>query len=126
MMTTAFKKPGTGRLLTGFAVPDAVTGSHGYTLFHRDGTSAGARDSGAFRSFEAAAVRSVRAGSGFMRRLREGPARRRTVRELRLMGRSRLADLGIDPDAIEDVADAMLAARRGRMRGIASVDEVAD
>ena len=110
MMPTTFNKSGAGRLLTGLAAPDATAEPHGRTLFRRDGASADARGGGLFRSFEAASVRSERAISDFMRRLRKGPARRRTVRELRLMGRSRLADLGIEPDAIEDVADAMLAA----------------
>ena len=111
MVTTAFNKPGTGRLLTGFTAPDATAGPQGRTLFRRGGASTDARGSGAFRGFEAAAVRSERAVSDFIRWLRAGSARRRAVRELRLMGRSRLADLGIEPDAIEDVADAMLAAR---------------
>lgn len=131
MVTTAFNKSRAGRLLTGFAAPAATAEPHGRTLFRRDGASADARGGGLFRSLEAAAVRSERAVSDFMRRLREGPARRRTVRDLRLMGRSRLADLGIEPDAIEEVADAMLAACRRdrfavaprfRRRGTAGTD----
>jgi len=46
--------------------------------------------------------------------LRDGLDRRRTVRELRLLGRSRLADIGIEPNDIERVVDDMIAARRSR------------
>lgn len=63
---------------------------------------------------EAAGARIERALIRVAQRLRDGPDRRRTVRELRLMGRSRLADIGIEPDDIERVVDGMVAARRRR------------
>ena len=63
---------------------------------------------------EAAAARIGRAIAGVVQRERDNLERRLTVRELRLLGRSRLADIGIDPDDVERVVDEMIAARRRR------------
>ena len=63
---------------------------------------------------EAAGSRIERALVSVAQGLRDGPERRQTVRELRLLGRSRLADIGIEPDDIERVVDGMVAARRRR------------
>ena len=114
MMVTTINKIGAGRLLAAFTTPDTATGPPGSTLPCRDATNADARNGGLFQSLETTVARGEHAVSDFMRWLREGRVRRQTVRELRLMGRSRLADLGIDPDAIEHVADAMLDATASR------------
>ena len=112
MTAAIFYKLGASRPLTAFAAPDAAAGLPGSTLPHLDTAGAGTRDDGPFRGLEAGVTGGGHAILDLVRGLREGLARRRTVRELRLMGRSRLADLGIEPDAIEHLADALLAARR--------------
>ena len=63
---------------------------------------------------DAAAARIGRAIVGVAQGLRDGLERRRTVRELRLLGRSRLADIGIEPNDIERVVDELIAVRRNR------------
>ena len=63
---------------------------------------------------EAAAARIERAIVGVVQGLRDGLERRRTVHELRLLGRSRLSDIGIEPNDIERAVDGMIAARRSR------------
>lgn len=63
---------------------------------------------------EAAAARIERAIAGVVQGLRDGLERRRTVHELRLLGRSRLSDIGIEPNDIERAVDGMIAARRSR------------
>ena len=111
MTTTTSQGIGTSRLLTVFAAARTAAESFEDTPRHRDATSAGARRNPG-RRLEAALARGGRAVAGLVRRWRDGLDRRRTVRELRLMGRSRLADLGIEAEGIERVVDAMLAARR--------------
>ena len=116
MMATTSQRPGADRFLATLSASEAVSGSFEDTLPSRDTTSAGApRTPG--RRLEAALARGERAAVDLLRWWRDGADRRRTVRELRRMGRSRLADLGIEPDDIERVVDAMLAARRNHARG---------
>lgn len=66
------------------------------------------------RVVEAAAAGIGRTIVGVRQRLRDKLERRRTLRELRRLGRSRLADIGIEPNDIERVVDGMIAARRDR------------
>ena len=61
---------------------------------------------------ESAAAGIARAIAGVVQGVRDGLERRRTVRELRLLGRSRLFDIGIEPNDVERVVDDMVAARR--------------
>ena len=132
MTAATFDKLGASPPLAAFAAPDAAAGLPGSTLPHPDAAGAGSRNDGPFRGLEAVVTGGGRAVLDLVRGLREGLTRRQAVRELRLMGRSRLADLGIEPDAIEHVADALLAARRRdrlalaprfRRRGIADVEQ---
>ena len=66
------------------------------------------------QAIEAAAAGIADAIASVAQGLRDDVERRRTVRELRLLGRSRLADIGIEPNDIERVVDDMIAARRSR------------
>ena len=111
MTATISRRIGAGRLLTALVAARTATGSFEDNLRHPDATDAGARrDPG--RRLEAALARGECAVAGLLRWWRDGLERRRMVRELRLMGRSRLADLGIEADAVERVVDALIAARR--------------
>ena len=110
------QKIGAGRLLTAFATSATAAGPPGDTPPRSDAASAGARQD-IHQGLESALARGERAVFDWVHGLRDRLARRQTVRELRIMGRSRLADIGIDPDGIERVVDAMLAARRDRAAG---------
>ena len=111
MTATISRRIGASRLLTAFVAARTATGSFEDTLRHPDATGAGTRrDPG--RRLETALARTERAVADLVRWWRDGLERRRMVRELRLMGRSRLADLGIEADAIAHVVDALLAADR--------------
>lgn len=113
MTATTSRRFDTGRLFTTFATSKAAAEPFEDTLRHRGTTSPGTGARRIFgRCLDVALARGERAAAGLVRWWRDGPDRRRTVRELRLMGRSRLADLGIEPENVERVADAMLAARR--------------
>lgn len=113
MTATTSRRFDTGRLFTTFATSKAAAEPFEDALRHRDTTSPGTGARRIFgRCLDVALARGERAAAGLVRWWRDGPDRRRTVRELRLMGRSRLADLGIEPEDVERVADAMLAARR--------------
>ena len=111
MTATISRRIGASRLLTAFVAARTATGSFEDTLRHPDATGAGARrDPG--RRLDTALARTQRTVADLVRWWRDGLERRRMVRELRLMGRSRLADLGIEADAVERVVDALLAADR--------------
>ena len=110
------QKIGAGRLLTAFATSATAAGPPGDTPPRSDAASAGTRQD-IHQGLEGALARGERAVFDWVRGLRDRLARRQTVRELRIMGRSRLADIGIEPDGIERVVDAMLAARRDRAAG---------
>ena len=113
MTATIPRKLGAGRLLTVFTPSETAAGPPGDTLPRPDSASPGTRPDPR-RNIEAALARGERAVFNLVRGLRDGRARRQAVRELRMMGRSRLDDLGIKPDRIGHVVNAMLAARRGR------------
>ena len=110
------QKIGAGRLLTAFATSATAAGPPGDTPPRADAASAGTRQD-IHQGLEGALARGERAVFDWVHGLRDRLARRQTVRELRIMGRSRLADIGIEPDGIERVVDAMLAARRDRAAG---------
>ena len=113
MTATTSQRFGTGRLFTTFATSKAAAEPFEDTPHHRDTTSPGPGVRRTFgRRLDVALARGERAAVGLVQWWRDGLDRRRTVRELRLMGRSRLADLGIEPEDIGRVVDAMLAARR--------------
>ena len=113
MSATTSEEIGAGRLLTAFATSETAAGPPGDTPPRSDAASAGTRQD-IHQGLEGALARGERAVFDRVRRLRDRLARRQTVRELRIMGRFRLADIGIEPDGIERVVDAMLAARRDR------------
>ena len=113
MTATTSQEIGAGRLLTAFATSETAAGPPGDTPPRSDAASAGTRQD-IHQGLEGALARGERAVFDRVRRLRDRLARRQTVRELRIMGRFRLADIGIEPDGIERVVDAMLAARRDR------------
>ena len=106
--------PGAGGLVTAFTTSDAAAGSPGDIAPERDSASAGNSLRYADQDIDAALARMERAIAGVVHGLRDWLARRRAVSELRRLGRSRLADIGIEPDEIERVVDALIAARRGR------------
>lgn len=113
MTATTSQRFDAGRLFTTFATSKTAAEPFEDTLRHQDTTSPGTGARRIFgRCLDVALARGERATVGLVQWWRDGPDRRRTVRELRLMGRSRLADLGIEPEDVERVADAMLAARR--------------
>ena len=114
MKATAPNAPAAGGLATAFAPSDAVSGAPGGIAIDRDSASAGDSLRDADRDVDAALARLERAIAGVVQGLRDRLARRRAVSELRRLGRSRLADIGIAPDEIERVVDAMIAARRAR------------
>ena len=116
MTATISQKIGAGRLLTAFATSATAAGPPGDTPPRSDAASAGTRQD-IHQGLEGALARGERAVFDWVLGLRDRLARRQTVRELRIMGRSRLADIGIEPDGIERVVDAMLAARRDRAAG---------
>ena len=113
MTATISHEIGASRLVTAFAASDPATGPPGDVVL--DHHAAGAdRPRPEFRRGVGAALaaRGGRVVVEVMRWMGDGMARRQAKRELRLLGRSRLVDLGIDPDRIEHVVDAMIAARR--------------
>ena len=118
MTATTSNEIGAGRLVTAFAASDPATGPPSDILPGPDTARDGDRPTYR-RDIEAALARIERAIAGVMLGLRDGLARRQTVRELRLLGRARLADIGIEPDRIEHAVDAMSASRRNgtAMRG---------
>ena len=101
-----------GRLVTAFAATDPATGPPRDVVLDHQAASAGGPRPEFRRNVGAALARGGRAVVDVVRRMRDGLTRRQAVRELRRLGRSRLADLGIEPDRIEHVVDAMIAARR--------------
>ncbi len=122
MAATILNKIDTGRFPAADTTPAATaTGTSGALASRRGTAGAGARD-GPRRYLEAAVARGKRAVIGAVRGLRDGLARRQAIRRMRIMGGSRLADLGIEPDAIEHVVDAMLAARRSRAGDAGTMD----
>ena len=114
MKAPAPDAPGAGGLVTAFATSDAVSGPPGDIAPDRDSAGAGDSFRDADRDIDAALARLERTIAGVVQGLRDRLARRRAVRELRRLGRSRLADIGIEPEEIERVVDAMIAARRSR------------
>ena len=113
MMATTSQRPDADRFLTAFTASETAPGSFDDALRHHGTAGAGARSRRTLgERFEAALARGERAAVDLGRRWRDRLDRRRTVGELRRMGRARLADLGIEPHDIERVVDAMLAARR--------------
>ena len=123
MMEITSNKIGPGPLLTGGTAPDATaTGLAGDLVSRRGPAGAGVRD-GSRQCLEAVVARGKHVVSATVRGLSDGLVRRRTIREMRIMGWSRLSDLGIEADAIEHVVDAMLAARRSRAGGAERMDK---
>ena len=114
MKTTAPIEIGAGRPVTESVTSDlAITPAWDIVSDRRAANADDFRPK--FRQIvEAAGSRIERALVSVAQGLRDGPGRRQTVRELRLLGRSRLADIGIEPDDIERVVDGMVAARRRR------------
>lgn len=114
MTATTSNAIGRGRLVTAFATSDPATGPPADIGRDCDAASVGAPRARYGRGIGAALAEGERVIVEGIRWIRDGRARRQTVRELRLMGSSRLADIGIEPDRIEQVVDAMIAARRSR------------
>lgn len=115
MRATAPHETGAGRPVTVSATSNLVTASAGDNASDRRAANSDDYRPKFRRVVEVATERIERAMFGAVQRLRGGLERRRTVRELRLLGRSRLADIGIDPNDIGRVVDDLIAARRSRM-----------
>jgi len=116
MTATTSYKLGTSRLFTPVVAPQTATGPPGNAAPDCDARSTGARPI-RWPSVETALALGERIVFDLIRWMRDELARRQTVRELRLMDRTRLTDIGIEPDEIERVADAMLEARRNAAAG---------
>ena len=114
MTATAQNRIEVGRAVCASATPDLATASSRNIAPDRRAANADDFRPKHRQVVEAAAARIGRAIAGAVQRERDRLERRRTVRELRLLGRSRLADIGIEPDDVERVVDEMIAARRAR------------
>ena len=114
MNATTSNELGAGRLVTAFATSDPATGPPRDIVLDRDAASADDFRPEFRQDMETTVARIECAIVGVVHRLRDALARRQAVRELRLLGRSRLADIGIEPNDIERVVDAMIAVRRDR------------
>ena len=114
MNATARNKIGAGRPLVAPASLDLAIAPPRDIVRDRRAANADDFRPGYGQAVKAAATGIAGAIVSVAQGLRDGPERRRTVRELRLLGRSRLADIGIEPNDVERVADDMIAARRGR------------
>ena len=112
MTTIGSHEAGARRPVTVFAASDPATGPPGNIMPVPWAVGAGGLRPQLGRNVGAALARGGHVVEAMYRWMHDALARRRTVRDLRLLGRSRLADLGIEPDRIEHVADAMIAARR--------------
>ena len=114
MKATASNENGTGRPVTAFAMREPAIAPARNIVPDRRAANADDFHPKFPQVVEAAAARVGRAIAGFVQGLRDDAERRRTVRELRRLGRSRLADIGIEPNDIERVVAGMVAARRSR------------
>ena len=114
MSTITTNRIEVGSHVTALTTPDPSTGPPGDIVFDHDAANADDFRPEFGQRIKAALARIGRGVTGVVHAVRDGLARRQTVRELRLLGRSRLADLGIEPDRIEHVAGAMVTARRDR------------
>ena len=114
MKATTYNEIGAGRLVTAFAASDPATGPLRDIVLDRDAANADGFRPEFRQDIETTVARIECAIVGVVHRLRDALARRQAVRELRFLGRSRLADVGIEPNDIERVVDAMIAARRDR------------
>ena len=114
MKATAPHGIGAGRPVTASATSDLATAPSRDIVPDRRAANADDFRPKLRQLADAAAARIERALVGVVQGLRHSLARRRTVRELRRLGRSRLADIGIEPNDIEQVVDDMIAARRNR------------
>ena len=114
MKATTYNEIGAGRLVTAFVTSDPATGPPRDIVLDRDASSADDFRPEFRQDIETTVARIECAIVGVVHRLRDALARRQAVRELRFLGRSRLADVGIEPNDIERVVDAMIAARRDR------------
>ena len=112
MKATAPIEIGRGRPVTESVTSDLVATPARHIVSDRRAANADDFRPKSRQVSEAVGSRIARALVSVAQGLRDGPGRRQTVRELRLLGRSRLADIGIEPDEIERVADGMVAARR--------------
>ena len=114
MRATAQNGIEVGRPVSASATPDLAAPSSRNIASNRRAANADDYRPKHGQVVEAAAARIGPAIAGAAQRVRDGLERRRTVRELRLLGRSRLADIGIEPDDVERVIDEMIATRRRR------------
>ena len=114
MRTTAPIEIGAGRPVTESATSDLATTPAWDIVSDRRAANAGDFRPKFRQVVEAAGSRIGRALVSAAQGLRDGPGRRQSVRELRLLGRARLADIGIEPDEVERVVDEMIAAHLWR------------
>ena len=101
-----------GRLTTGFATAEPVDGPRGHLA--RDHRAA---NSGEFRAWYTRHVESVvtqieRVVVLARHGLRDARERRRAERELLRLSPALLADIGIEPEEIDQVVEAVFASRR--------------
>ena len=99
-----------GSRLTGeLSNAESAVGHRGHLGLDQGATSSGDLPARYTHHVEAVLARIERAVVRALRELRDARDRRLTVRELRRLSPALLADIGIDPNDIEQVVDARLA-----------------
>ena len=100
------------RFATSFAAAETAGGPRGDIALDQDAAGAGDLRRSLGQVFHAARARIERVVAPVLHELRDVRDRRQTARELRRLSPALLADIGIEPDEIELVVDARLAASR--------------
>ena len=103
-----------GRLATGLATAEPAAGPRGRPALEHGGPSSGDLRAHCTRHVETALASIERVVVRALHGLRDARDRRCTVRELRRLSPALLADIGIEPEDIEQVVGASLASQRRR------------
>ena len=98
-----------GRFANAYATPEPATGPRGNIALDHDAAGAVELRRAFGRAGGAALARIERAIVRVLSELRAARDRRQTVRELRRLSPTLLADIGIDLEEVEQVVDARLA-----------------
>ena len=101
-----------GRLAAGFATAESAAGPRGQLALDHDAATSADLRARYTRHVEAMLARIERAIVRALRGLRDARHRRQAERELRRLSPALLADIGIEPEEIEQVVETVFAARR--------------
>ncbi|MCY4453573.1 MAG: DUF1127 domain-containing protein [Immundisolibacterales bacterium] len=105
-----------GRLATGLATAEPAAGPRGRLALEHGGASSGDLRARCTRHVETVLASIERVVVRALHGLRDARDRRCTVRELRRLSPALLADIGIEPEDIEQMVGASLASQRHRHR----------